>query len=491
MSQSRWKKTGRTLGEGGQAQVFVVRDSSGALDGEYALKRLKNATRAGRLDLEISATKSVHRTGARVLEIVDDYTVAEDEDQKPWYVSPLIPGGSLAGGIVAGAPYGGSTAEALRMFKAVVEAVLGLHARGVAHRDLKPDNILLAEDGPLLCDLGLCLPLGDTGDEARMTGELERIGSLHYIPKEAFGPKPKDRAQFAYDAYALGKILYVLLAGHVLPGFTNPNFPQYDLALQRPEPVYTGINAVLRGLLHDDPERRLRTLEDLSEEIDDLIAWAEQMPLQDEDLENLRVMLTGAGEIVARHALVQEPVETDPGDKVLCEEVRNLVAEAWNESEHLRLVEHTLVSPHTPALSMPRHPSGNQLRDVLTGPYVKTHYGFEPLEELGYPIRPEVEVGCALALTANGELSKRLPALWLGCCVGMKGGKLHVSIATVRKEGGINGYADIEIGSQSVTRGTPHEGAFVRVVQERAAAAAKRFAERSGESVQSYLDEGD
>lgn len=95
---ARWKRTSRTLGQGGQAQVVVVVDSTGTLQGEYALKVLSNVQRTPRLDLEINTTKSLSQLGAPVLPIVDDYIVSEPDALHPWYVSPVADGGDLGKG---------------------------------------------------------------------------------------------------------------------------------------------------------------------------------------------------------------------------------------------------------------------------------------------------------------------------------------------------------------------------------------------------------
>ena len=104
--KTRWKRTGGTIGAGGQAQILVVIDQSGELEGEFAMKVLTNRSRIDRLDLEISTTKSLYRGGARVLPILYDYTTGElGPKERPWFITPIIEGGSLADTLVPGRPW--------------------------------------------------------------------------------------------------------------------------------------------------------------------------------------------------------------------------------------------------------------------------------------------------------------------------------------------------------------------------------------------------
>jgi serine/threonine protein kinase len=198
---NRWVTTGEALDEGGQAHIHVVTDSTGQRRGEYVIKLLKNAKRTPRLDKEIETTKRLHAVGCPVLEIVDDYMKSEPAAGRPWYVTPRLVKGALAKHLRSGEHYGGTFESAMQLYRSVLTGVLAIHTHKVAHRDLKPPNILLNRHSVILADLGLALAFGEFEGE-RLTAELERIGSLHYMPPEAFSRRPINPEQFAFDAFA-------------------------------------------------------------------------------------------------------------------------------------------------------------------------------------------------------------------------------------------------------------------------------------------------
>jgi serine/threonine protein kinase len=102
-------------------------------------------------------------------------------------------------------------AEALRIAQGVAEGLAAAHAAGVVHRDVKPSNVLLRADGtPVLSDFGLATVRADA-DVRRLTAEGIIAGTADYMaPEQVAGLVLDGRA----DLYALGAVLYELLAGH-------------------------------------------------------------------------------------------------------------------------------------------------------------------------------------------------------------------------------------------------------------------------------------
>jgi serine/threonine protein kinase len=473
----RWERTGTTLGAGGQGQVFVVTDRTGKVEGNFALKILTNAQRAGRLDLEVSTMKSLSRTGAKVIPIVDDYIDSEPGAKRPWYVMQIANQGSLQDSITPNVCFGGSEESALRTFARIVEAVAGLHTAGVAHRDLKPANILRHDGEILLCDLGLCLPLDDVGDSDRLTGALERIGSIHYTPKEAFRLQPVDRKQFAFDAYALGKILYDLLAGRTLPGFTSPNDADYDLLKLRGKRLYSGVNAVLRGLLDDDPTGRLATLQALPSRVQSLVDWASEATGSSTG-DELRETMAGASEALARAFVIFAPAPATETLKQECEDLARQVASVWAASPATTRMQSDLVTPNAKVLSMTPTSVNARLRDFVTGPFVKTHRGLEPLEDRGYPARPSVETGCSIGIVPIGDATATLPQWWLDSLIAGKDGQLSAAFALTTRQPGINSYTDIVDGTQMCFKGAPDDPDLIRKILNYAEDQPRVFAAR-------------
>jgi eukaryotic-like serine/threonine-protein kinase len=105
------------------------------------------------------------------------------------------------------------TDDAARFVVSLARAMQHAHSAGIVHRDLKPSNIVITENGvPKILDLGLALLLDEQlqGDETTAAGAI--VGTLSYMaPEQARGQI--DEIGPATDIYALGIILYEMLAG--------------------------------------------------------------------------------------------------------------------------------------------------------------------------------------------------------------------------------------------------------------------------------------
>ena len=97
--------------------------------------------------------------------------------------------------------------EAVNLAQQICEAVQELHRLGVLHRDLTPANIIVADDGAHIIDLGIARPLTDTADRNRDTTAL---GTYGFASPEQYGFAPTDVRS---DIYSLGRILGFMLTG--------------------------------------------------------------------------------------------------------------------------------------------------------------------------------------------------------------------------------------------------------------------------------------
>ena len=203
----RWEiDSDGSIGEGGQAHVFRVRDRENPSHCR-ALKRLRNPQRIDRFRREFDIVRKLDHPG--IIRILDGSVGSDDA----WYVMELMGGGNLG---TRAAEFKGDIKASLELLLAMSEAVSVAHARGVTHRDLKPANVLFrdkASRAPVVCDFGI----GFIEGEPRLTQTDEAVGPRDFIAPELEGGR-SDRIGEYNDIYSLGKLLYfVITGGTVLP----------------------------------------------------------------------------------------------------------------------------------------------------------------------------------------------------------------------------------------------------------------------------------
>lgn len=169
------------------------------------------------------------------------------------------------------------TRERLDLVARVCDAVQHAHQVGVIHRDLKPGNIMIAEDGqPKLLDFGVARPLqNDLQLTTSMTGLGALIGTLPYMsPEQVLGDPTKIDTRS--DVYAMGVILYELLAGKLPHDVRSRSLPEAARIIRDEQPArLSGINRQFRGeietivgqALEKDPSIRYQRAADLAEDI--------------------------------------------------------------------------------------------------------------------------------------------------------------------------------------------------------------------------------
>ena len=194
----------RQIGSGGMATVYLARELKH--DREVALKVLRPeiAAQLGaeRFLKEIKITARLDHP--HILTLID----SGESDGFLWYVQPYIRGESLRVRLLREKQLG--VDDAINIARQIAGALEHAHHHGVIHRDIKPENILLHEGEAMVADFGIALALSEAADP-RLTATGFSLGSPQYMsPEQATGERHLDGRS---DVYALGAVLYEMLAG--------------------------------------------------------------------------------------------------------------------------------------------------------------------------------------------------------------------------------------------------------------------------------------
>lgn len=283
-----WTIEGR-LGTGGMGVVYRVRHAeTGAL---AALKTVEARDPRARRALRREAAALRLLDHPSIVPLVEDGT----DGPEPWYAMALLEGPSLGAVltppsatpmpavstfVLAHAPPGADVPAApadadplpprvawtdalldpLARVAELCHALCHLHAAGLVHCDLKPDNVVIVDGRAVLLDFGLVATRGPRTDRESMLHDLQIAGTAAYMsPERAAGAAFDARA----DLYAVGCLLYRVITG--FPPFISPSPVQLMLAHQyvRPTPLSDRVAGVPRAieslvdeLLRKDPRER-------------------------------------------------------------------------------------------------------------------------------------------------------------------------------------------------------------------------------------------
>ncbi|MGW2297327.1 serine/threonine-protein kinase [Streptomyces violaceorubidus] len=234
------------LGSGGMGRVYLGRSSGGrtvavkivhphfALDEEFR----------ARFRREVAAARRV--CGAWTAPVLD----ADPEARVPWVATAYAAGPSLTAAVADGGPLPAHSVRALGA--GLGEALAAVHELGLVHRDVKPSNVLLTLDGPLLIDFGIARATEGT---ASLTSTGVSIGSPGYMAPEQFLGKGVTGAA---DVFSLGAVLAYATTG--LPPFPGDSSAALLYKVVHEEPRLDGLDGELRELvascLAKDPTAR-------------------------------------------------------------------------------------------------------------------------------------------------------------------------------------------------------------------------------------------
>jgi serine/threonine protein kinase len=243
----------RELARGGAARVYAGRNPNGE---PVAIKllhpELAVTVAADRFLREVDFLRSLeHPNVARVID-------SGEAGFFIFYVMPMIDGPSLRQHLDRSRRV--SVDDTLRIATDLLDALGYAHARGIVHRDVKPDNIVLCAEGPVLVDFGIAKAIASAGT-TRLTRSGFTVGTSYYMsPEQVLGELDIDHRS---DIYSLGCVLFECLTGR--PPFQHAREeivlrmqqtePAPDIRSFRPEASPGLATAVARAL---EKERKLR-----------------------------------------------------------------------------------------------------------------------------------------------------------------------------------------------------------------------------------------
>jgi Tol biopolymer transport system component len=260
------------IGKGGMGEVFTADD--GKLRRRVAIKLLPqdfadDASRKARFEREAEVLAALSHPG-----IVTVYGVGEHKG-RPYLAMELVRGKPIADVI---GQKGLPVAQMLRLGVELADAIAAAHKSGVIHRDLKPQNLMLTDDGRLkVLDFGLAKvdrAASAEGPTATATVEGRVLGTIAYMsPEQARGEAADARS----DLFAAGIVLYEMATG-VRPFAGNTQITLLSSILKdepldptrRNRALPPGFARVIRRCLAKDPEQRYQSALDLRNDLEEL-----------------------------------------------------------------------------------------------------------------------------------------------------------------------------------------------------------------------------
>jgi tRNA A-37 threonylcarbamoyl transferase component Bud32 len=261
----------RRIGRGGMAEVYLARHV--ALDMDVALKVMRQHPERDRRIAQRFLREARAAAQLSHENIVQIRNVGRENDIQ-FIEMEYISGGSLAE-LVKNAPFT-DFALTVKLLRGAATGIAAAHAKGIVHRDIKPDNLMIAGDGRIkVVDFGLAA-VATLGDGSRLTEEGMIVGTPHFMAPEQWDGKNVDERS---DIYSLGATFYNLLTGQPpfdgrtaieLIGNFSKTMPAQPHSINPnvPKPL---CHAVMK-MIEKDPADRYATIADLLHDPEGLAA---------------------------------------------------------------------------------------------------------------------------------------------------------------------------------------------------------------------------
>lgn len=200
---------GRELGGGGMSRVFLARDVQ---LGREVVVKVMSPELAQELSVERFGREIALAAALQHANIVPVLSAGVTAEGVPYYLMPFVEGASLRDLVAGGKPL--PIADVLLVLNDVARALAYAHGRGVVHRDIKPDNVMLSGGAALVTDFGIAKAMSSaraTSPENTLTRMGTSIGTPSYMaPEQGAGDPDTDHRA---DLYAFGAMAYELLTG--------------------------------------------------------------------------------------------------------------------------------------------------------------------------------------------------------------------------------------------------------------------------------------
>ncbi|SFC43490.1 bifunctional serine/threonine-protein kinase/ABC transporter substrate-binding protein [Streptomyces aidingensis] len=240
------------LGAGGMGVVYLGRTGAGAL----AAVKMIQADLADDPEFRARFRREVQHARRVTSAWAVPVTGADTEAPRPWMATAFVPGPSLAEAVTRCGPL--PPRAVLILARMLARALTAVHAAGLVHRDVKPQNVLLGPDGPRLIDFGIARPAEGA---TTLTGEGMVLGTPGFLaPEQAEGRTGATGP--AADVFSLGCLLAYAATGRPPFGTGTPDALLYRTVHDEPDlsgldgAEHAPLAALLRRCLAKDPAAR-------------------------------------------------------------------------------------------------------------------------------------------------------------------------------------------------------------------------------------------